>query len=137
MRSSRFAVRSLPPLLLLGLLASPACSAPDRVEASDPGTSDVPSPDAGDGDIQESEPAAASHVIDAGDSTLDSFWQPTCPASDAGAPAAACHDTVPDFPVSEVCVGNMRFRVRVAGPKNGETVLFLHGFPEGSYEWRF
>jgi pimeloyl-ACP methyl ester carboxylesterase len=59
-------------------------------------------------------------------------------ASDASSPdASACPGVATDFPVSEICVGGLTFQVRVAGPASGEAVLLLHGFPEGSYEWRF
>jgi pimeloyl-ACP methyl ester carboxylesterase len=33
-------------------------------------------------------------------------------------------------------VGDVTFDARAAGPKDGEVVFLLHGFPETSYEWR-
>ena len=35
----------------------------------------------------------------------------------------------------ETPIGSMRFRVRVAGPEDGELVVLLHGFPQSSAEW--
>ena len=38
--------------------------------------------------------------------------------------------------MQRVHVKDFVFAVRVAGPKAGEAVILLHGFPESSYEWR-
>jgi pimeloyl-ACP methyl ester carboxylesterase len=34
-------------------------------------------------------------------------------------------------------LNGLSFQVRTAGPKRGELVILLHGFPENSYEWRY
>ncbi len=36
----------------------------------------------------------------------------------------------------ELTVGPYTYSARADGPPDGELVLFLHGFPETSYEWR-
>ena len=36
----------------------------------------------------------------------------------------------------EVNIGNLKFDCRVAGNKENELVIFLHGFPETSYMWK-
>jgi pimeloyl-ACP methyl ester carboxylesterase len=38
--------------------------------------------------------------------------------------------------LEDVALGQLTFRVRSQGPKSGELVILLHGFPETSYEWR-
>lgn len=38
--------------------------------------------------------------------------------------------------IEEVEHDGLTFRVRTAGPLDGELVILLHGFPENSYEWR-
>jgi pimeloyl-ACP methyl ester carboxylesterase len=37
----------------------------------------------------------------------------------------------------DVPAAGFTFKVRLAGPKDGEPVVLLHGFPETSYEWRY
>jgi pimeloyl-ACP methyl ester carboxylesterase len=34
-------------------------------------------------------------------------------------------------------LNGLSFQVRTAGPRRGELVILLHGFPENSYEWRY
>lgn len=51
--------------------------------------------------------------------------------------AAHCPGSTTEFPLTPVVANGLTFNVRVAGPEGGEAVLLLHGFPEGSYEWRF
>ena len=34
-------------------------------------------------------------------------------------------------------LNGLSFQVRTAGPRRGELVILLHGFPESSYEWRY
>lgn len=41
-----------------------------------------------------------------------------------------------DITTLRIEVGDFVFDARTAGPKNGEAVFLLHGFPETSYEWR-
>lgn len=36
----------------------------------------------------------------------------------------------------QVVIDKLTFDVRTAGPKDGDVVILLHGFPESSYEWR-
>ena len=50
---------------------------------------------------------------------------------------ASCPGADTAFPATTVCASGMAFDVRIGGPATGEAVLLLHGFPEGSYEWRF
>lgn len=38
--------------------------------------------------------------------------------------------------IQQVKLNGLVFDVRVAGPRRGEVVILLHGFPETSYEWR-
>jgi pimeloyl-ACP methyl ester carboxylesterase len=51
-------------------------------------------------------------------------------ALSASADAAAAID------VELFDINGLTFEVRTAGPKRGELVILLHGFPESSYEWR-
>jgi pimeloyl-ACP methyl ester carboxylesterase len=37
--------------------------------------------------------------------------------------------------VEDITAGGFTFRCRVAGPKSGEVVLLLHGYPQSSWEW--
>ena len=37
----------------------------------------------------------------------------------------------------ELAAGGLAFRGCAAGPADGRLVVFLHGFPQSSYEWRF
>ncbi len=65
-----------------------------------------------------------------------------CSSSEAVAPRAPAPDAAvqdassTDIGMERVTVGDFVFDVRVAGPKSGEPVILLHGFPETSYEWR-
>ena len=36
----------------------------------------------------------------------------------------------------EIPAGKFTFTARESGPGDGPLVLFLHGFPQSSYEWR-
>jgi pimeloyl-ACP methyl ester carboxylesterase len=55
-------------------------------------------------------------------------------SSDAAtAPGASAEEPVGE--IVELTVGDLTFRVRVAGPETGQPVLLLHGFPETSLEW--
>src|SRR6185503_14338969 len=75
-------------------------------------------------------------------SSLALFVLAACSSSEAAAPGAPLSDAgVEDASSTEtrmerVTVGDFVFDVRVAGPKSGEPVILLHGFPESSYEWR-
>ena len=53
--------------------------------------------------------------------------------SDGGASLAAAPE---EISISEIRVGDLVFRARMAGPTSGEPVILLHGFPQNSYEWR-
>lgn len=74
--------------------------------------------------------------------SLALFVLAACSSSEAAAPGAPLSDAgVEDASSTEtrmerVTVGDFVFDVRVAGPKSGEPVILLHGFPESSYEWR-
>jgi pimeloyl-ACP methyl ester carboxylesterase len=78
-------------------------------ETSDP---EDPTPDAG-GRVQGRDPERP------GDAAL----------GDAGS-------SVDAIAMTEIVVGDLTFVARVAGPRDGEVVFLLHGFPETSYEWR-
>lgn len=54
--------------------------------------------------------------------------------SDDGGDASAADPG--EITMEQVHVKDFVFDVRVAGPKTGEAVILLHGFPETSYEWR-
>src|ERR1041384_4075349 len=54
--------------------------------------------------------------------------------SDGGGDASAADPGA--ITMQQVHVKDFVFDVRVAGPKTGEPVILLHGFPETSYEWR-
>lgn len=43
----------------------------------------------------------------------------------------------PTITVEQVKLNGLTFDVRTAGPKTGDVVILLHGFPESSYEWRY
>ena len=44
---------------------------------------------------------------------------------------------LPEEPVLErVTLGELHFDVYTAGPRDGEVVMLLHGFPESAFEWR-
>ncbi len=38
--------------------------------------------------------------------------------------------------VLEIAAGGLTFRGHAAGPRDGRLVLLLHGFPQGSFQWR-
>lgn len=39
--------------------------------------------------------------------------------------------------VIEIALGPLTFTARAAGPPDGRLVLFLHGFPQSSFQWRY
>lgn len=53
--------------------------------------------------------------------------------ADSGADAEAD----PEVTVEQIEVGGLTFDVRLAGPRDGDVVMLLHGFPQSSYEWRY
>lgn len=67
-----------------------------------------------------------------------------CSSSDAAAPGTPSdgggvtdsQTNSTEIRIEQAHVGDFVFDVRVAGPKDGEAVVLLHGFPETSYEWR-
>jgi pimeloyl-ACP methyl ester carboxylesterase len=64
-----------------------------------------------------------------------------CVSSATPVHPAPTHDAGPEAPSDEISttdisVGELVFRARIAGPESGEVVILLHGFPESSYEWR-
>ncbi|MET0388389.1 MAG: alpha/beta hydrolase [Polyangiales bacterium] len=57
-------------------------------------------------------------------------------AQQIGALYAAPEPTTPEITIEQFTRGELTFDVRTGGPKTGEAVIFLHGFPESSFEWR-
>ena len=61
-----------------------------------------------------------------------------CRANGEAAGAAIASAAAPDdeIAMTRIEVGDFTFDVRTGGPKDGEAVILLHGFPQTSYEWR-
>lgn len=50
--------------------------------------------------------------------------------------ALATDDDDAGVTLEQIEVGELTFDVRMAGPRDGDVVMLLHGFPQSSYEWR-
>ncbi|HEX6243777.1 MAG TPA: alpha/beta fold hydrolase [Polyangiales bacterium] len=110
----------LRPVLGLGLTLGLALSALIACDSAEP----TPPADAGSASSAPSEEAPATNA-DAG-----------APASDAGAdekPTGGPSDAIERI---EIRVGALTFDARAAGPKQGQLVLLLHGFPQSSFQYR-
>lgn len=91
-------------------------------------------PDAHDGDVRD---AAAGDIAAPDAPPADTAEHDDGPGPDPDTRDDSANATDPTaIAMIEIAVADMTFDARAAGPRDGELVLLLHGFPQTSHAWR-